>query len=341
MKASLSGDENGNIERHVGLLITMTSNHDKIDTSLDIDIPVVDLQDLHDHIQPEPALPNTTYPLDASSSDNADSERLIKECFIKPYNPIRFLGDSHIRYLFDYYTGMYVNNAKEKFLSLPHHHAHVKFPEDGNFDSGYISYFPFRFLMQLSEAIGIDGNCAFVEGSESNGVTTFVISIGAWDLDYLPLRDAIDNNINAKKMIQALQSILTLCSTPVRIIWVTTVPNPSRQPGLNWGDSGHRNNYSIGAFNQYLITEIQKLQNILHVKRTTATSSAAANMIGSIEIVDAYELIYPHSYHSVCGNHYLCWENIKDNNGDKVFKWNNLKAGVALADKLLKVLCKQ
>ena len=106
----------------------------------------------------------------------------------------------------------YAINAKDSLLRMPHHHSHAKFPGEGQVDTGYVSYFPVRFLLQLSGMVagkydsapaaaaaagsgagnggkGERDNEWWCQQEPSEEVTTLVVGPGAWDLDYAPLRD--------------------------------------------------------------------------------------------------------------------------------------------------------
>ena len=392
---------------------------------------------------------NTTIATEVSMSlSHADRVRL---CLVHPHRPIRFLGDSHSRYVFDYLVGLYLSptprsatgshvghelgqghgstlptsaaeaqaqgqpggrgklrgassrrgkggnkvggkdaasigigdptafhyhaqslvtvdviDAKASLLQMPHHHAHAKFPLGGSPQSGYVSYYPVRFLLQLSGMLatgdrggGGDEGDLWCKQEGSEEVTTLVVGPGAWDLDYSPLRDFLEGGdttttgYGAPQLIHALRTLLFKCSGAYKIIWITTVPNPEQSPENVWGSPGYRNNYSIAAFNEYFMRELLEIQGELDEAEAPVADAGKDGNAGekrkgphqqketvlytsSITIVDAFNLILPHSAAgAVCKNHYLCWSGNKGSG----LHWDTLHTGVAFAELVLGAMC--
>lgn len=238
-----------------------------------------------------------------------------------------FIGDSHLRYLFDAALLAYSSTESEhaaiikKLRSLPHHHGHARY--------GNTTYYPFHFSYQLARALlgdfceartekdsndGRAGGGGDVKSTNNRPPVTVVINPGSWDLDYMPLREVLSPGM-APALIEAIRSMASgeaNCTRPINLVVLTPLPYPRRGKesiirGYNnpqqQSESGYRNEYSVGAMNDYWLRELTSISLYLH---NTSTRHASTM---SLMVVDGFSVV-PHTVNGrmerVCGFHYLC-----------------------------------
>ena len=308
---------------------------------------IKEYKDLLQYIEPQPGIP----PLGGVW----DSEKT-QACLISSQRPILMYGDSHLRYIFDWLATQFMptQNAKELFAKLPHHHGYVKFPPKGDGSTGYMSYYPMKYLHHTAQKI--ENICYESEVSGAvGGITVVLGGTGTWDLDTLPLRNTIQEGIS-KQIFDKLRTVLFECKFKVQLVWLTAPPTASLELKQN---KQYRNNYNLAALNRFFIEGIEHIQHDLQVAKAKAQSTMTSTLSkepvfsNTIEIVDAFAIIFPHAHTNnvgKCKNHFMCRENyqsvkqesraagLRDDAEANV--WSNSAAGLRVAHQLTTAMCK-
>jgi len=305
--------------------------------------------DLIQYIEPQPEAP--------AKGGTWDSKK-IQACLLAPQRPILMYGDSHLRYIFDWLATQYMptQKAEETLMKLPHHHGYLKFPPHGSEKTGYVSYYPIKYLHHTAQKI--DNACYESEVSNAaEGITLVLGGTGTWDLDTLPLRNVIEEGVS-KQIFDKLRTLVFECKYIVRVIWITAPPIPAITT------PHYRNNYNLAALNAFFVKGISKIQRELidakEKARNAGSRTASQNVdvsqepiwLNTIEIVDVFSIIFPHIHTSdvkKCQNHYLCRENyqqVKSASRTKgigghvdVDVWSTTAAGLQVVHRLTSVMC--
>jgi hypothetical protein len=98
--------------------------------------------------------------------------------------------------------------------------------------------------------------------------------------------------------------------------WIAAPPIASLESRQN---KQYRNNYNLAALNIFFIEGIEHVQHDLQaakqrcrVRTMASTLSKEPVLSNTIEIVDAFAIIFPHSHTNhvgKCKNHFMCREN--------------------------------
>jgi len=194
------------------------------------------------------------------------------------------VGDSHIRYTWDYYYYLYYGANKLGEMDRKH---------------GYSAHIPGLIHQGIYFATDIGDSLMNQQCPNGNmKKRNYIFHTGPWDLQSAPLRNFIMNGNAFPHLLDGIKVLITKnCSIDsIRLIIVGTMPYP-RCTDLNCENSrGYRNNYAINALNEILIGSIQNLSNNL-----TETYNKF-----NVFHIDSQRIISPRLGNlERCGNHFL------------------------------------
>lgn len=194
------------------------------------------------------------------------------------------IGDSHIRYTWDYYYYLYYGPNKLSEMDRKH---------------GYSAHIPglvhqgIYFVTDLGDSL-MNQQCPTGRIQKRN----YVFHTGHWDLQSAPLRNFVMNGNAFPHFLDGVKVLISKNCTidSFRLIVVGTMPYP-RCSDINCEKGrGYRNNYAIGALNEILITAIQSLNNEL---------SETYNKF-SVFHIDSLNILKPRLGNGErCGNHFM------------------------------------
>jgi hypothetical protein len=201
------------------------------------------------------------------------SPEIFSRCTAK--RVINTMGSSHSRFLYDFLYHNYVN--PDQYL----HHAG---------DHRHSSVYAHKHLV-FGRFIAEDG----LDIMSCDQKMTLIIETGTWDLQFYPLANFIFNPKDGPKLIRSIYNLMQKpeCRANVNL-FITTCPPARICKDIDCGRQLNywKNNAVIRAFNQFLITEIMKL-----------------NLSSSVKILDIIPIMLPRVLKwrndLVSGDHYL------------------------------------
>ncbi len=298
----------------------------------DMPMPADNYLALMQLLEPMPSLP-TRVPNAAA----------IEKCLIQPQAPILMEGDSHLRFIFDWLVTHYLpasQHVHKRLADIPYHHGYVKFPAEATAQTGFISFYPTTYLHLTAQRL--ENACAEAEALAAPDLTLVLGGTGAWDLDTLPLRNALQSG-SAQAILKNLRNLLLECQQNVRIVWLGT------HPASDW--SLFRHSYNVGALNYFFIKELRKLQKEVAEVRSSGGGAPKTRAQSSLHIVDTFSVVFPYylTSHPACKIHYMCRETYREVttiNSKKEIKekeyqtiWHNSAAGLEVAYQLVEAIC--
>ena len=192
----------------------------------------------------------------------------IQQC-LKSFHAIHFIGDSHLRFLTDYFITM-------EFGAREHRLQKTGDSRQGNL------YFWWGGLVQhgVIKVQQIQNN--MYRNKELTNKDVIVISMGAWDMRFKGLQSYLRsfNNTFMPRLRNLLQEYRW---SKAKVIFVNSHPFP---PDVNLiHRAGYRNNFAIPAANYWIKSKLQKL---------------------GVTVVDAFSIVNMRYKENVCRHHYMC-----------------------------------
>ena len=186
---------------------------------------------------------------------------------LRRYNHIVMIGDSHMRYKFDYLA----IQCRGDLPLLPRKHDSSCF---GNFCYIYVTYLCNYTNVWKKHLAPLKLTSADV----------VVIQTGSWDLAFKELHQVMNENIAQFRVgLKAIRDGLASHRTPLFLF--TEPPFTDQRCHQCHGKRGNKNNVAITALSASIVSTAAKL---------------------GIPVHDEFNLLLPRQSETVCGAHYLC-----------------------------------
>jgi NADH:ubiquinone oxidoreductase subunit len=175
--------------------------------------------------------------------------------FCTKFTQINFIGESHMRYNWDFNMKYYFQRSMDIEKMTPHHQT--------TYDNKLWT-FEWQIFIENAATELINSADSVQSLKSPQHVARIVVQTGSWDLQHWPLRNIMENpnfgvdtfrraltEIYDRRLLKATSGVVL---TVAHIIIVDTAPL-LRQVGNQFSD-GWRNNYAIPALNQRLVNVV-------------------------------------------------------------------------------------
>ena len=211
---------------------------------------------------------------------------------------VNILGDSHMRYISNY--------MMSKISTLP-----SNLPKWNDSSYAGINFWWSTFANVTSEKLGKLRRTLCPRGKMTS-LDNLIVSAGAWDMAYYGALHFISKS--GPSLVAGLSKLMKDPHwSSANIQYVNVVAFPP-QNSLNHGvKAGYRTNFALAAVNYWMKTQLKPL---------------------GIQMVDAFDIVYPRYDEKVCGNHYVCY----NDNGEYGYVTGSV--GLTVGDVLIYNICR-
>jgi hypothetical protein len=296
------------------------------------------------------------------------SSKLVKS--VSRYTQLIFLGESHMRYAWDYVVGLYFPESEATLKNLKQKHLDVDTLAE-------VSLKHRLFIPNIAKELLAIHHDTVRSSDFSNDRTVqqqqqvaVVVQFGTWDLDVYPARNLMDSPTRGvSKFVDSIRElILTRAGLmrdmkfneatppvnmkPLHVIFVDTFPHYSKNgPTGAAFAGGWRNNPVVAAVNQkvfrllteMLVTQLRSLQaeddipgaEYYSMTQLTTEFSFQRSAWLKITLIQAYNVLSSNSEYmvGVCGDHTLCRQDSDDGSGEK---FSALQSGLVVLNTILR-----